>query len=53
MLAAVRARWIGTVQALCGYVRYFRYIGQFCLLSPCSGRVAVIRYTIRYMAGLR
>jgi hypothetical protein len=52
-LAAVSADRVGIVQALCGYVRYVRYIAQFRLVSRCSGRVAVIRYTVRYMAGLR
>jgi hypothetical protein len=41
------------VQAPSGYVRYIRYIGQFLLVSRCSGQVTVIRYMIRYMAGLR
>jgi hypothetical protein len=40
----------GMVQAPSGYVRY---IGQFLLVSRCSGQVTVIRYMIRYMAGLR
>jgi hypothetical protein len=43
----------GMVQALTGYVRYIRYIGELSLVSRCSGRVTVIRYMIRYMAGLR
>ena len=43
----------GMVQAPSGYVRYIRYIRELWLVSRCSGRVVVIRYTIRYMAGLR